>query len=130
MRIDVCISMCCCYIQVSAVYFIDFQATNGADLELHTLSRPVLLDDASPIGGAVKHGDNFKEGATYQGSVTEIKGWPDKLLTFLMLQPNITIFGWVSVIFYCLQQEIRYNLKDKCYRKSFGFLEHGFFNAS
>ncbi|KAI0235602.1 hypothetical protein LSAT2_013879 [Lamellibrachia satsuma] len=61
-------------LQESVVYFIDLQATNGADLELHNLSRPVLLDAASPIGGTVKHGDNFKEGATYQGSTTEIKG--------------------------------------------------------
>ncbi|KAI0215917.1 hypothetical protein LSAT2_032052 [Lamellibrachia satsuma] len=61
-------------LQESVVYFIDLQATNGADLELHNLSRPVLLDAASPIGGTIKHGDNFKEGATYQGSTTEIKG--------------------------------------------------------
>ena len=72
----------CHLIQESAVYFVDLQATNGADIELHNLSRPILLDDASPTGGDVKHGDNFKETATFQGSTTHIQGMPDQIPKF------------------------------------------------
>jgi len=72
----------CHLIQKSAVYVVDLQTTNGADIELHNLSRPILLDDASPTGGDVKHGDNFKETATFQGSTTHIQGMPDQIPKF------------------------------------------------
>ena len=110
MFVLVCVAVISRNLQYTSLTFnqlmaLTLSSTTSVDLCYWMMLRPL---------GALSN----TETTSKKGSMTEIKGWPDKLLTYLMLQPHITILGWVSVIFPCLQQEIRYNLKEKCYRNS------------
>ena len=82
------------------VYFVDLQTTNGADVELYNRSRPILLDVALPIGGSVKHGDNFKTSASFQDSTTHMKGIIQKVAYYkagwLAVWLAVWLTGWLA----------------------------------
>ncbi|KAI0217501.1 hypothetical protein LSAT2_030719 [Lamellibrachia satsuma] len=61
-------------LQETETYFVELRVTNSAGLFRSVVSRPVLLDAASPTAGVVKHGDHFTTDITYQSSVSDMHG--------------------------------------------------------